>query len=78
MLAARFPLSISFKHYIQLFRRGRRLIRKERDITGIIHRSDIFMRMAADTTKSNIGASFDPTIPSKRSRKLRSDAKFVV
>jgi hypothetical protein len=39
MLAARFPLFISFKRCIQLFRRGRRLIRKGGDITGIIYRS---------------------------------------
>jgi hypothetical protein len=39
MLAARFPLSIPFKRYIQLLRRGRRLIRKKENITEIIHRS---------------------------------------
>jgi hypothetical protein len=39
MLAARFPLSIPFKHYMHLFRRGRRLIRKKENITGMIHRS---------------------------------------
>jgi hypothetical protein len=39
ILTARFPLSIFFKRYIQLLRRRRRLIRKKRDITGMIHRS---------------------------------------
>jgi hypothetical protein len=39
ILAARFLLSIPFKHYMYLLRRGRRLIRKGRDITGMIHRS---------------------------------------
>jgi hypothetical protein len=39
ILTARFPLSIFFKRYIQLLRRGRRLIRKKRNITGMIHRS---------------------------------------
>jgi hypothetical protein len=38
MLAARFPLFIFFKYYMQLFRRGRRFIRKGEDITGMIHR----------------------------------------
>jgi hypothetical protein len=41
MIAARFPLFIPFKRYIQLFRRGRRLIRKGEDITEIIYKSDI-------------------------------------
>jgi hypothetical protein len=39
VLAARFPLSISFKYCMQLLRRGRRLIRKGKDITGMIYRS---------------------------------------
>jgi hypothetical protein len=39
VLAARFPLSISFKRCIQLLRRERRLIRKGGDVTGMIHRS---------------------------------------
>jgi hypothetical protein len=38
MLAVRFPLFISFKRCIQLFRRERRLIRKRGDITGMIYR----------------------------------------
>jgi hypothetical protein len=38
VLAARFPLSIPFKRCIQLLRRGRRLIRKGGDVTGIIYR----------------------------------------
>jgi hypothetical protein len=41
ILAARFPLSIPFKYYIQLLRRGRRFIRKKEKITEIIHKSDI-------------------------------------
>jgi hypothetical protein len=39
MLAARFPLFIYFKYCIQLFRRGRRLIRKRKNITEIIYKS---------------------------------------
>jgi hypothetical protein len=38
VLAARFLLSIFFKYFIYLFRLGRRLILKERDITGMIYR----------------------------------------
>jgi hypothetical protein len=38
MLAARFSLFISFKRYIQLLRRERRLIRKKEDITRMIHK----------------------------------------
>jgi hypothetical protein len=38
MLAARFPLSIPFKHCMQLLRRERRLIRKGGDITGMVYR----------------------------------------
>jgi hypothetical protein len=37
ILAARFPLYLPFKYYMQLLRRGRRLIRKGKDITGMIH-----------------------------------------
>jgi hypothetical protein len=44
MLAARFPLFIPSKHCIQLLRRGRRLIRKGGDVTGIIHRSAYLCR----------------------------------
>jgi hypothetical protein len=46
VLAARFPLSISFKRYIQLLRRERRLIRKRENITKIIHKSAyLYMNM---------------------------------
>jgi hypothetical protein len=46
ILTARFPLFISFKYCIHLLRRERRLIRKRKDITGIIYKSaylDIFL-----------------------------------
>jgi hypothetical protein len=46
-LAARFLFSIPFQHYMHLLRRGRRLIRKGGDITGMVYRLGIFMRMAA-------------------------------
>jgi hypothetical protein len=39
ILTARFLLSISFKYCMYLFRRERRLIRKEGNITGMIYRS---------------------------------------
>jgi hypothetical protein len=46
MLTARFSLSIPFKHYIHLLRRRRQLIRKKRNITGMIHRSAyLYMNM---------------------------------
>jgi hypothetical protein len=46
MLAARFPLSISFKRYIQLLRREQRLIRKKKNIMGIIYKSAyLYMNM---------------------------------
>jgi hypothetical protein len=47
ILVARFPLFILFKYYMQLLRRERRLIRKRGNITEIIYRSDIFIRIAA-------------------------------
>jgi hypothetical protein len=47
ILTARFLLSIPFKHCMYLLRRGRRFIRKRGDITGMIYRSGIFMRIAA-------------------------------
>jgi hypothetical protein len=44
ILAARFLLSIPFKYYMHLLRRGRRLIRKKEDITEIIYRSTYLCR----------------------------------
>jgi hypothetical protein len=49
MLAARFPLSIPFKHCMQLLRRGRRLIRKGGDIKYRVGKDntvpDVFSRL---------------------------------
>jgi hypothetical protein len=61
VLAARFPLSIPFKHYIQLLRRRRRLIRKGGDITRIIHRSAYLCR----NVHRYGGACIRPAIPSR-------------
>jgi hypothetical protein len=66
VLAARFFLFIPFKYCMYLLRRGRRLIRKRGDITGMIYRSAylcIFMyRYVGACIRSAVSIRFGLTL----------------